>query len=117
MTLFTQESGFVRIDIEGERLDAAAAPALKAELEKNLPPRPEKVLVDISGVRFLDSTGLGVLVSLLKMMAGGGTLAIAGAQPVVQRLFKLTGMDRVFRLFESDAEAMAALAGDASPAN
>lgn len=117
MTAFTTQAGLVRVTVEGSRLDAAAAPGLKNDLQANLPGKPERVLVDIGGVDFIDSTGLGVFVSLLKMMGSNGTLAIAGAQAAPRRLFQLTGMDRVFRLFDTVAEAEAALTAGATAAH
>jgi anti-sigma B factor antagonist len=69
------------------------------------------VIVDASRVAFLDSTGLGVFVNLLKMMAPSGVLAIAGAQAPVTRLLSITQLDRVFKLFDDVPQAEAMLGG------
>jgi anti-sigma B factor antagonist len=109
VTRFSEEDGIVVIRPERERIDAAAAPAFKAELQENVAPGARRVLVDLSAVKFVDSTGLGVFVSLLKMMGKDGMLAITGSQPAVRRLFQLTGMDRVFRFLDTEEDARAAL--------
>jgi anti-sigma B factor antagonist len=111
MTEFEQSGGILTIRITENRLDAAAAPAFKAALEANVTGSPRRVIVDMEAVQFLDSTGLGVLVSLMKLMAQNGGLAIAGAQPAVRRLLQITQLDKVFRLFESREAAETALRG------
>jgi anti-sigma B factor antagonist len=71
-----------------------------------------RFVIDLSGVEFIDSTGLGALVAVLKVSGRGG-MVVAGAQDSVVTLFKLTRMDKVFRMFPSSKEAAAALASDA----
>ncbi|OAN56545.1 STAS domain-containing protein [Sphingobium sp. TCM1] len=97
------------IEVGAERLDAAAAPAFKADLQAHIDGAARKVLLDLRRVSFMDSTGLGVLVSLLKMLGKDGALAVAGAQPSVRRLFELTRLDTVFRLTDGVEEGKAAL--------
>jgi anti-sigma B factor antagonist len=111
MTEFQQSAGILSIRITESRLDAAAAPAFKAALEANVTGSPRRVVVEMEAVQFLDSTGLGVLVSLMKLMAPNGGLAITGAQPAVRRLLQITQLDKVFRLFDDRQAAEAALRG------
>lgn len=108
---FEKQGEVLEIVADQERIDAAAAPAFKSALQENVPADTRRVLVDLSAVKFVDSTGLGVFVSLLKMMGKDGKLAIVGAQPPVLRLFELTGMNRVFRLLGTREEALSALSG------
>jgi anti-sigma B factor antagonist len=68
-------------------------------------------VLDLSGVEFVDSSGLGAIVSCLKRLGPRGSLAIAGAQGSVQRLFTLTRMDRVFPLHETVDAAVDSLSG------
>lgn len=56
-------------------------------------------------VEFMDSSSLGTMVGILKMVGGKGDLMISGAQGIVADLFKLTRMDRVFRMTASVDEA------------
>jgi anti-sigma B factor antagonist len=67
------------------------------------------VLIDAAAVEFIDSSGLGVLVFLLKQMGEGGRIVVAGARPAVRRLFQITKLDGVFQLSDSLDEATLAL--------
>jgi anti-sigma B factor antagonist len=108
MTQFVDRNGILVVTVEVERLDAAAAPLFKKELIDNVEDQPRRVILDVSGVQFLDSTGLGVFVSLLKMMGSSGVIGIVGAQPPVRRLLQITQLDRIFRTFDTlnDADAI-----------
>lgn len=65
-----------------------------------------KVIVDLSGVPFIDSSGLAALVSGLKTFGGDAdNLRLAAAQSQAKLLFELTMFDRVFKIFESVADA------------
>jgi anti-sigma B factor antagonist len=108
---FEQRGDILHVVVEAERLDAAAAPTFKSALERQLSGKPDRVIVDLRKVVFLDSTGLGVLVAMLKMMDQPGVLAIAGAGPAVRRLLQITQLDRVFRLFDSPEQAQTAIGG------
>ncbi len=93
------------------RLDAARAPALREELLRQIDAGHSRIVLDLSATEFLDSSGLGALVSAMKRLGSRGTLAIAGAQGAVTRLFALTRMDRVFALHPSTEAAIAQMAG------
>ncbi len=55
-----------------------------------------KILIDMSGVSFLDSTGLGALIGMVhRTREGGGRLAVCSAKPNVSKLLKMTGFDRL----------------------
>ena len=92
-----------------ERLDAAAAPEFKARLSEEISEDMRLIIVDFSEVAFVDSTGLGAIVSLLKMMPRDGKLAVAGLNSSTLRLFQLTRLDRVFEIFDDVEEARVAL--------
>ena len=93
------------------RLDAARAPALREELLRHIDAGHSQIVLDLSKTDFLDSSGLGALVSAVKRLGSKGTLAIAGAQGAVTRLFSLTRMDRVFALHPSVDAAVTQMAG------
>ena len=67
------------------------------------------IALDLSEVDFIDSRGLGAIVSALKQLKGRGDLVIVGARPEVLNLFRLTRMDKVFRMFPRADDAVAAL--------
>lgn len=85
------------------RMDAASATCLQAGLRQALE-RDPRLLLDLAAVEFMDSSGLGVLVASLKAArAAGGDLRLAAASPPVERLLRLTTLDRVFRRLGGDA--------------
>ena len=59
------------------------------------------IALDLSEVDFIDSSGLGAIVSVLKQLDGRGDLVIVGAKPAVMNLFRLTRMDKVFRMYRA----------------
>lgn len=93
------------LTVSHPRLDAAAAPQFKQEVDAFAADQPNRVLLDLSSVEFVDSTGLGVLVSLLKKMGADGRIVVVGAAPAVKRLFQITRLDSLFRLCPTRAEA------------
>ncbi len=71
----------------------------------------ERVLIDLSGVPFLDSAGLGALIGgVRRAREAGGDVAVYGARPAVARLLHTTGFDRVASVSESEEDAAKALA-------
>jgi len=103
MAEFQRAAGVLVVRLKEPRLDAVRALALKEALTRNVVDRPQRVLIDLSNVDFIDSTGLGVLVYLLKLMGEGGRVVVTGAKPVVRRLFEVTKLDTVFLLFDDEA--------------
>jgi anti-sigma B factor antagonist len=80
-------------------LDINSAPALGEEIDKIVATRPAKVLVDLSGLDLIDSSGVAALVKLYKAIrANGGKVTITGARDQPLAIFKLLRMDKVFNL-------------------
>ncbi|HSI73613.1 MAG TPA: STAS domain-containing protein [Fimbriimonas sp.] len=70
--------------------------------------RADKVVLDLSSVSFMDSTGLGAMLSCLRSMkAKGGSMSVANLTPEVRRLFDLVMMDRVFEIHADVDSAVA----------
>ena len=97
----TQVGNRVVVTASGE-LDAHSAPLLEAQLAP-VSQRPSPALVvDLSAVGFIDSTGLGVLVATLKhVRESGGSLDVVVSTPRVLKVFALTGLDVVIPLHET----------------
>jgi anti-sigma B factor antagonist len=105
----TDAGGYLIVRVVGD-LDLESAPALTAALKARIGPRP--IVLDLGGVEFMDSTGLGVLVGAHKETAAhGGALVLAAASPRVQKIFKVTKLHKVFALHETVDEAVESLAG------
>ena len=81
-------------------IDVATSPLLRSELAAVLTLRPDKITLDLRGVGFIDSSGLGVLVGALKRLreAGGDQFVIVGAQDAVRKIFNITGLNTLFDL-------------------
>lgn len=109
MTDVSFHDDIVEIRISDERVDAAAAPSLKRTLDEVIIGAPNKMVLDLEKVQFMDSTGLGVFVSLVKKLGPDGAIAAAGVRPAVERLFQLTRLDTLFRLVPDVATARALL--------
>ena len=89
------------------RLDVAGAPALKdaiSEALKNVQPR---VVLDLEGVSFVDSTGLGSVIAALKQVRSSqGDLRLAAPNQQVRVVLELTTLDRVFPYYSTVEEAL-----------
>ena len=99
------------IKIIGSRLDARSAPGFKDQLGEIVAGGQRRIVLDLSEVTFVDSSGLGAMASILKALEGSGGLAVCGARDAVRTVFKLTRLDKVLRLCGGEAEAVAALSG------
>lgn len=91
------------------RVDARIAGDLKQQLLDAVDAGHPLIALDLSDVDFIDSSGLGAIVTALKHLGDRGELVIIGAKPAVHNLFRLTRMDKVFRMYGGEAEAIAAL--------
>jgi anti-sigma B factor antagonist len=109
-----KREGVVVLKVVNARIDAASAPELRSALAAEVARGIHRFVIDLSGVNFVDSTGLGALVASLKASGPSGGVVVAGARDAVATLFKLTRMDRVFRLYPDEIEAVVALARDAA---
>ncbi len=96
------------ITVHSARIDAAMAIQFKQEMRVRTDNEFGRVVLDLSGVEFIDSSGLGAIVASMKQLGEGRRLDLAGLQPVVEKVFRLTRMDTVFRLFVSLDDALSA---------
>jgi anti-sigma B factor antagonist len=93
-----QRGNVLVVQVAEKRIDASKAPVFKDEMTRCIDTGQNQIVLDLSQVDFIDSSGLGALVSCLKRLGPRGSLAVAGASGAVSRLFTLTRMDRVFTL-------------------
>src|SRR6185312_6486129 len=91
------------------RIAADVAPQFKAHLIECLERGDRSIVLDLGAVSFIDSSGLGALISSLKALGGEGHLVISGARGTVAAMFKLTRMDKILRLFDTNEEAVLAI--------
>jgi len=91
-----------------ERLDAMVAVQFKDRMKAALEGGGALVVLDLSPVGFLDSSGLGAVVALRRFLRAGQRLELAALTPAVMRVFRLTRMDTVFTLREDVGDALRA---------
>jgi anti-sigma B factor antagonist len=118
LSLSTRTVGDQKVlEVAGE-IDVYTAPQLRERLIELVESGARRVVVDLGRVEFLDSTGLGVLVGALKRLRGvGGELSLVCAQERLLKIFRITGLDRVFTLHGSvDAATNGADAAGNGPA-
>lgn len=93
------------VTVEEERIDAVVAIQFKDEMRALTDDAPPRVLLDLSQVTFLDSSGLGAVVAAYKQAAPARKLELAALSPTVEKVFKLTRMDTVFTIYASAEDA------------
>lgn len=92
------------------RLDVAGAPTLRDAVGDALRDGPPKVVIDMEGVSFVDSTGLGSVIAALKQVRGSqGELRLAAPNQQVRVVLELTTLDRVFPYYATVEEALTGL--------
>jgi anti-sigma B factor antagonist len=95
------------IEVSGE-IDVYTAPRLREALISLVDAGNFRLIVDMEGVEFLDSTGLGVLVGALKRVrAHDGSIDLVCTQGRILRIFRITGLSKVFDIYDSVDEAVA----------
>ena len=92
------DAGAVTITVEGE-VDVATAPTVRDELYRLIDRGTKRIVVDLSGMEFIDSTGLGVFVGALKRSReGGGELELRSLKPAARKIFDITGLSSAFNI-------------------
>ena len=105
------KDGIEVVDVEGE-IDISTAPRLRELLTALASTDNCQLIVNMDQVEFLDSTGLGVLVGGLKRVrAHDGSLDLACTQERLLKLFRITGLTKVFGIHETVDQAIAATKG------
>jgi anti-sigma B factor antagonist len=96
----------VVVRLEGE-LDLASVPMLESEMENATLDDPATVVLDLSGLEFIDSTGLRAILSLDKHSEERGqTFALVRGSQQVQRLMNMTRVDEHLKIIDSPEEIL-----------
>lgn len=96
-----------------KRIDAATATEFKEKMSNWIGAGNKRIVLNLTEVDFIDSSGLGAIVSSLKKIGTEGDLVICAVKETVMSLFRLTRMNRVFDIFPSEGEAVRSLSGKA----
>ncbi|MDY0087040.1 MAG: STAS domain-containing protein [Coriobacteriia bacterium] len=100
-----QQDGVCSMSLVGE-VDVYTAPRLKDALIEQIESGCTRIIVDLEGVGFIDSSGLGVLVGgLRRAKERQGTIRLVCTRDNVLKVFRITGLDKVFAIFADAEEA------------
>ena len=106
-TEVSEIAGWTVVNVWGE-LDVATSPSLREKLIDLVSAGSNRLVLDLEGVDFLDSTGLGTIISALKRArTHGGDLRLVCTQARIARLFEITGLDKAVPLLPSVDAAVA----------
>ena len=96
------------LPLKGE-IDLHVSPSVTASLNSMIERKPQRLVVDLSNVTYIDSAGLAALIGAMQKVEGyGGKFLLAGLQETVRSIFEISRLDQVFQIFP---DADAALAG------
>jgi anti-sigma B factor antagonist len=93
------------------RLDAGVAQSFKSKMNELVEAGHADIVIDLSKVTLIDSSGLGVLVSILKKTGEKGEIRLCGLRDNIKSLFQLTRLDKVFAIYHSQEEAVESFNG------
>ena len=100
-----RRDGYTVLSPQGE-IDFATGPQLKSAITETLVAGEVHLVVDLLRVEFIESTGLGALIGgRRRAFAMGGSLSLVCAEEQMLKLFRITGLDKVFAIFPSLAAA------------
>jgi anti-sigma B factor antagonist len=101
------DAGAQVVNVSGE-IHVSTAPSFREQLTEVIESGGTALVLDLSGVEFIDSTGLSVLLNGLRLVGQRhGRLALVCTNPTVMRLFEITSLDATFDIFEERTAAIA----------
>ncbi len=90
-------------------IDLHVSPELRASLRELIDRKPKRLVIDLSRVPYIDSSGLAVLIGAMQSMQHeGGVFRLAGAQQTVMTILESARLDQYFHLFPTVEEALSA---------
>ena len=108
MQLQTQTSPkVISVTVLEDRIDAATAIQFKEKMRDATKDGPLRVVLDLARVQFLDSSGLGAIVAVKKLLAPDRSLELSSLTPTVEKVFRLTRMDSIFTIHRTLEAAVA----------
>lgn len=107
LTISTRSEGGKTVVVVAGEIDVYTAPKLREQLVSLVEDGNYDLVVDMEDVEFLDSTGLGVLVGGLKRVKPHeGSLRLVCTQDRILKIFRITGLTKVFPIYASVADAL-----------
>ena len=95
------------LPLKGE-IDLHVSPVVTASLTAMIEKKPERMVIDLSDVTYIDSAGLAALIQAMQKVEGyGGKFLLAGLQETVRSIFEISRLDQVFQIFPDTETALA----------
>ncbi len=106
----TELDGVIVVENAPQKLDYTVCNDFQRQIIPHLDQGADKLLIDLSGVGFLDSSAIGALITLRnRIMKTKGAIALCGITPQVSRIIKITDLQKVFEIHGDKASALDAL--------
>lgn len=106
MQIRTRSDGGDQIAVLSGEINLTSQPRMRSTLLSVIEQRPKRLIVDLAGVSYMDSSAVGTLVELKRHVEqAGGTLILAGMQPRVRTIFEITQLDKFIRIVADVDEA------------
>lgn len=98
------------VELAGE-IDVYTSPKVKDAITELIDQGHYHLVINLEKVRYIDSTGLGVLIGGLKRVREhGGSVSLVCTNPQIKKIFDITGLVKIFGIFDTEPNAMKALA-------
>lgn len=101
------ENGTLVVTVNETRIDAAVAIQFKDKMREETEEAGTRVVLNLSQVDFIDSSGLGAIVAAMKQLGSDRRMDLSCLNENVDRVFRLTRMDTVFSIHETLGDALA----------
>lgn len=113
---FTKDGSVLLVKPQEKSIEAGNSRIFKSKITEQINKGNKNILVNLSKVEFMDSSGIGGLISILKALPSvQGKLAICHANDQIMKIFILTGLDRAFEIFSNEVEALNSLKTTTKP--
>ena len=100
------ENGILVVTVNESRIDAAVAIQFKDKMREETEGEAARIILNLSMVEFIDSSGLGAIVAAMKQLGSTRQMDLSCLSENVDRVFRLTRMDTVFQIHKSLGEAL-----------
>ena len=101
--------GIKLVTVHGD-IDVYSSPKVKDALYEIIDKEAYRIVINLEDIRYIDSTGLGVLIGALKKVKGSeGNITIVCSNPQIKKVFTITGLVKIFGIYPNNDEAVNAL--------
>lgn len=101
--------GIKLVTVHGD-IDVYSSPKVKDALYEIIDAAAYKIVINLEDIRYIDSTGLGVLIGALKKVKGSeGNITVVCSNPQIKKVFTITGLVKIFGIYPNNDEAVNAL--------